>query len=183
MLDQEILLHLQILPQGVVLGIALGHGLERLGHPLVSGGDLGIVHDGQELIGLGIDEATQLVQDVFLGPPDAAAQHHLVDAEVDIVAGLHRVAATLADDARKVSLVGALVMGETDVAVDAIDAILDGQATRLGVKIGHAGDEALHVLLPRAPQGVVGILARLEPGPVIINSQLAQERHNFGNIA
>ena len=70
-------------------------------------------------------------------------------------------------------------MGEADVAVDAVNAVLDSEAAHVGEILGDACDETLHVLLPRSAQGVIHVLVGLEPRSIVIDSQLAQKGQNF----
>ena len=142
-----------------------------------------MIDNGKELIGLSVDKPPQLVQHGLFGPPDAAAQHHLFDSDVDIVARLHRVTPTLADDTREIGFVGALVMGEPDIAVDAVNAVLDTQAAHIGIILGDKGNEAAHVLFPGAPQGIVLCFVGLEPRAVVVYCELAQESQHLRYIA
>ena len=176
---QDVLLHLEVAGQRMVLGIVLGHSLERVALPLIARCDVGVLDNAQELLGLGVDEAAQTCKNVLLGPPDAATHHQLVGLEVHIVSRDDGMPPAFADHARKIVLVGALVVTETDVAVDAVDTILDDQSAHIVVIVGHHADEALHVLFPWLSQGIELIFVRLEPCAVVIGLQLPQKSQHL----
>lgn len=79
-------------------------------------------------------------------------------------------------------LVGTLVLRETDVAVDAIDAVLDLQASTTRVEGGNAGNELLgnggHCLFGC----LIFVTVSIEPGFVIILPQSQVEVEKFFHI-
>ena len=181
-LQEQVLLHLQEAGHGVSGVKPLGHSLERVAVPLIAGIESGL-HGLEKFIGFGIDEAAQLVEHRPVGAPDAAAQDDVARLEVHVVARQLGVAPALAQHAREVILVGRLVVAEPHVAVDAVHAVFHIQAAHLVVDLCHELDEALHVVFPGLPQGVVLSLVLHEPRAVVVGLQLAQESQYFGDVA
>ena len=79
------------------------------------------------------------------------------------------------DVSREVLLVGELVRRETDVPIDAEQAIAGLRAGNLRVEQRDAVNQLLHFIRKRLAQDVEPRLVSLKPIPVVVLSQLTQE--------
>ena len=66
------------------------------------------------------------------------------------------------------SLVGCLVLCETQVAVDAIGAVFRRQVGDGGLEGGHFGNQLFEEIVEKAPGRVVFVLVRLKPVAVVV---------------
>ena len=74
-------------------------------------------------------------------------------------------------------------MRETDITIDAVNAILYGKSTHIREKLADEGDESLHILFPCTAQGIIPVLARLEPCAIVVDGKLPEEIKNLRDVA
>lgn len=98
--------------------------------------------------------------------------------DMEVVAHVARLLATRADVATHVGFVGALVGAETDVAVDAIGAVLGLEASHGIVERCDAFDESSRERLETLLTAEVFVLMGKEPGAVVVVAQVAKEADN-----
>ncbi len=120
-----------------------------------------------------------LLQRGAVGMPDAGADEDLAGLEVEVEArGVGVLARLVAELDAGVGLVGALVLGEAHVAVDAEERAADRPriGVEVGADLGQARPEIADELLRRMAQLLlVALLVGLEPLAVVVGLEVAQE--------
>ena len=102
--------------------------------------------------------------------------------DVEVIAHIARLLASRTDVATHVGLVGALVDAETDIAVDAIGAVLGLEASHGIVERCDAFDESGCERLETLLAAEVFVLMGKEPGAVVVVAQVAKEADNINHI-
>ena len=133
----NVFFHFKVLGQRMLPRIIFGHRLECVAFPVETACELGGGYNLQEFVGFGIDECAQLVEDGFLGLPHTATQHDVVGLEMNITPRHHSMSPSLAQHAREIIFVGALVVAEPDVAIDAVNAPFQIKPPHIPVELTH----------------------------------------------
>ena len=121
------------------------------------------------------DGTPQLMHFLRGKPPHAARQHHLLRLDLDVVAAPVGLLSVLVHVRPEMPLVGRFVGRETDVAVDAIGAVLRGESGNRFIELPYCRYHVLHQYVELRPRGIVHLPMRLEPLAVIVRNQLAKE--------
>ncbi len=146
-----------------------------------------LCEDGLELVGTVEDFLTDGGELCGRGHVDAAAegaaalQAVVALPELEVVAGdaLGAVASD-GEEAGDVGLVGALVGGETEVAVDAVDALLGLQVAEGGVEGRHGVDEGLGEEDELVADGGPARLVVVEPVAIVVHQEVVEEGESVG---
>lgn len=100
-------------------------------------------------------------------------------SDMEVISGVARLLATGTDVAAHMALVRTLVGAETDVAIDAVGAVLGLQAADTVVERLYTGDEACRNLFKTFDTTLIDVFVFHKPGTLVVAAQLTQKGYYF----
>ena len=158
---------------------AFGGGLEHVAAPSGIGPEhLRGVDNLLPLLDVVYNGVAQFVEDGTIDAPQAPINAGMALGEgrhLEVTAGALALPAEGAEGGGEEGLVGRLVVGEADVAVNAVGGSAGCLGGHRGLPEGHAADYAVDVFGPEGSEFVVFGAVGLKPGAVVVGREAAQE--------
>ena len=182
-LHQEPVALLEELGLRMVLGIAVGHALHGVAGVEVE--TFGFGDAFRQRLAVEHDFVADGLQHGCVGHIHSRAEHimsqilSLFRLNMEVVAAQHRLLAFGADEHAEMGLVGSFVGREARVAVEAIGAVLQGQAFAVVVEFLHAVDDLFGQGIEVGLSLLIFFLVLLEPRAVVVVEHGFQKCYDF----
>ena len=104
------------------------------------------------------------------------------DADVEIVAGMHRLLSAGAEEYAEVGFIGSLIGRESGIAIDAIGAVFGCEWGDLVVVFAYFGDKFGTEVEPLLLYILVARFVGVKPLTIIVLREIAHELHDFFHL-